>query len=82
MSARGSNDAAHAPALPLEQEAGVDLRFYTIGDIADRLEVCPRTVLRWIKTGQLPVHRFGKVTRILEADLLNFVAARRQPNTS
>jgi len=50
---------ATAAALP---------RFLTIGDIATCLNVDPRTVRRWIKSGALPVHRIGRLPRISEAD--------------
>lgn len=63
------------------KEAGPDLHFYTIENVADRLEVCPRSVRRWIKAGLLPAYRFGTAKRILDTDFLNFVAARREPNT-
>jgi excisionase family DNA binding protein len=52
-------------------------RFFTINDVADWLSVSPRTVRRWISTGDLVVHRFGGVVRIAESDLRAFSAANR-----
>jgi excisionase family DNA binding protein len=52
-------------------------RFFTINDVADWLNVSPRTVRRWINTGDLVVHRFGGVVRIAESDLRTFSAAHR-----
>ena len=53
-------------------------RFFTIGDVANFLEVSSRTVRRWIKTGALRVHRFGSAVRISEADVLAFIATHRE----
>jgi excisionase family DNA binding protein len=53
-------------------------RFFTIDEVADCLNVSPRTVRRWIKSGDLPVHRFGRaVVRIAEHDLRAFLAQHR-----
>jgi excisionase family DNA binding protein len=52
--------------------------FFTIADVAARLDVCERTVRRWIKAGALPVHRIGGLVRISEADFTAFLALRRE----
>jgi excisionase family DNA binding protein len=57
---------------------GAAPRFFTISDIAEFLDVSPRSVRRWIKSGELPVHRFGAAVRIAERDLLAFVAVHRE----
>jgi excisionase family DNA binding protein len=64
-------------------EAGARLRdneieFYTIGQIADGLDVTSRTVWRWIKGRQLVAHRFGRVVRVARSDLLAFLALHRE----
>jgi excisionase family DNA binding protein len=51
--------------------------FLTINDIANCLDVCPRTVRRWIKSGALPVHRIERIVRISPADFAAFLALRR-----
>ena len=51
--------------------------FFTVADIAERLDVCERTVRRWIDEGLLRVHRFGRTVRIAEADLAAFLAMHR-----
>jgi excisionase family DNA binding protein len=53
------------------------LRFFTVSDVAEFLDVSTRTVRRWIKSGDLPAHRFGAAVRISETDLRAFAAARR-----
>jgi excisionase family DNA binding protein len=53
-------------------------RFFTISDVADFLDVSPRSVQRWIKSGDLPVHRFGGAVRISDTDLWAFLATHRE----
>ena len=38
--------------------------FLSPEEIADHIQVSRRTVMRWIKTGQLPALRIGNVTRV------------------
>jgi excisionase family DNA binding protein len=43
-------------------------RFFTRMQIAEMLDVDPRTVSRWIKSGALAAYRVRGVLRIAEAD--------------
>lgn len=52
-------------------------QFFTIAEVAERLDVSTRTVRRWIRSGDLVAHRFGGVVRIAESDLRSFLAAHR-----
>jgi excisionase family DNA binding protein len=52
-------------------------RFFTIGQVAEFLNLSSRSVRRLIDDGQLPVHRFGRAVRIAEADLRAFIATHR-----
>ena len=52
--------------------------FYTIGQIADGLDVTGRTVWRWIKARKLIAHRFGRVVRVARRDLLAFLSLHRE----
>jgi excisionase family DNA binding protein len=54
-----------------------EIKFYTIEQIADSVEVSPRTVRRWIKEGLLTAHRINGLVRISEADFLAFLEAHR-----
>ena len=54
-------------------------RFFSISDVADFLDVSQRSVRRWIKSGDLSVHRFGAAVRISETDLKVFIAQHREP---
>ena len=40
--------------------------FYSAFEVADSLGVHEKTVRRWIKAGELPVHKIGRSVRISE----------------
>lgn len=54
------------------------LHFFTIAEVADLLEVSTRTVHRWIVSGEIKAHRFGRSVRIAESDLSAFIAQHRE----
>ena len=58
--------------------ATIRSEFFTIAEVAEGLHVAPRTVRRWIKAGDLVVHRVGGVVRIAEGDLRVFLALHRE----
>jgi len=53
-------------------------RLLTIEEAADRLIVHPNTVRRLIKTGQLKAVKVGRLYRVLEKDLLEFIYGSRE----
>ena len=53
--------------------------FFRIVEVAERFKVVPRTVRRWIKSGELVAHRFRGAVRIAENDLNAFIARHRDP---
>ena len=55
-----------------------EIRFFTIAEVAERLNVSTRTVRRWIKAEDLIAHRIGGVLRISESDLRAFLAIHRE----
>ena len=56
----------------------IESEFFTIAEVAERLQVAPRTVRRWIANGDLVVHRVGGVVRVAEGDLRAFLALHRE----
>jgi excisionase family DNA binding protein len=50
---------------------------HTIDELAERWEVSTRTVQRLIKSGALRIHRIGRLVRISEADIEEFLAKKR-----
>ena len=55
------------------------MNFFTIAEVAEFVEVVPRTVRRWIERKKLVAHHFGTVVRIAESDLRAFIARHRDP---
>jgi excisionase family DNA binding protein len=53
------------------------VRFFTVEQVADSLNLSARSVWRLIGDQKLPVHRFGRAVRIAEADLRAFIAVHR-----
>ncbi len=47
-------------------------------EVAQRLQVSIKTIERWMASGDLPVHRFGKSVRISTADFRAFVDKTRK----
>jgi excisionase family DNA binding protein len=62
---------------PTRGRQGEPIKFFTIPDVAEQLNVATRTVRRWIKSGDLVAHRFRGVVRIADGDLRAFLAMHR-----
>lgn len=50
-------------------------QYLTANEVAERLKMHPKTVLAWIRSGELKAVRVGKSWRLLEADVLAFIEA-------
>jgi excisionase family DNA binding protein len=53
------------------------LKFFTIAEVAECLNVSTRTVRRWIERGDLVAHRPGGLVRIAETDFRAFLSHHR-----
>jgi excisionase family DNA binding protein len=55
------------------------MEYLTVTEVAERLKVTPLTVRRWLNKGELVGIQLGDRAgwRITEADLADFLAARR-----
>ena len=60
------------------RQRAAPMNFFTVAEVAERLEVSTRTVRRWIKSGQLVAHRIRGVVRIARADLDAFLHRHRE----
>jgi excisionase family DNA binding protein len=56
----------HIPPIPE--------RLLTVAQVAERCQVSPRSVRRWIDDGQLPVLRLGRSVRVSDGDLATFLS--------
>lgn len=45
----------------------------TVAQVAEKLNVTPKTVTRWIEQGKLPAMKFGKIYRIEAEDFNKFI---------
>jgi excisionase family DNA binding protein len=52
-------------------------RFYSVEEIAERLQVSDQTVRRWVKSGKLAAFKPGKELRIRPSDLEEFLESRK-----
>jgi excisionase family DNA binding protein len=77
---QNDRDAEAAPSGHVRGRRHRDsqIKFFTIAEVAERLNVATRTVRRWIKVGDLVVHRVGNVVRIADSDLRAFLALHRE----
>jgi excisionase family DNA binding protein len=53
-------------------------RLFDVDEVAQQIGVSTRTVGRWIKRGELHVHRLGRQLRIAEDDLMLFLIKNRK----
>ena len=49
------------------------MRFLTVGEVAQMMRVSPMTVYRLVHSGELPAVRFGRSFRIPESAVSNIV---------
>jgi excisionase family DNA binding protein len=51
-------------------------RLLTIDDLADWLQVKPRTIYQWVHEGYLPVVKLGSAVRFKQASIAEWVKKR------
>jgi excisionase family DNA binding protein len=73
-----TRDRERATAAHLKAPESLNEKFFTVGEVAETFNVCPRTVSRWIKRKKLVAHDFEGMIRISERDLGDFIARRRR----
>ncbi len=63
--------------MPLKPHPSHIPRFYSVHEIAEQLDVCERTVRRWITANELGAHKLGRAVRVSDSDLRDFLARHR-----
>ena len=59
-----------------------DIEWLNTGESARRLGITPRTLYRFIDDGKIPAYRFGRVIRLKESEVAEFIeSCRIQPGT-
>lgn len=54
-----------------------DINWVRSTDAARRLGVTPRTLYRFIDDGKIPAYRFGRVIRLKESEIDDFIESSR-----
>ena len=54
-----------------------DERLLTIAQVAERLQLTENTIRKYVRAGSLPALKAGRVWRVRESDLLEFIARDR-----
>ena len=54
-------------------------RLLTVDDLADWLQVKPRTVYQWVHEGYIPVIKLGSLVRFDQASVKEWVRKRETP---
>ncbi|MEX0767349.1 MAG: helix-turn-helix domain-containing protein [Microthrixaceae bacterium] len=59
-----------------------DITWLNTGESARRLGITPRTLYRFIDDGKVPAYRFGRVIRLKESEVAQFIEESRiEPGT-
>ena len=72
----GREGAWLPPSVPGNRFTSVttaDIQWLNTAETARRLGVTPRTLYRFIDDGQLPAYRFGRVIRLKESEVAEFI---------
>ena len=70
------------PTLRLLAVSTADITWLNTAETAKRLGVTPRTLYRFIDEGRLPAYRFGRVIRLKESEVAEFIdSCRIAPGT-
>lgn len=54
-----------------------DEKLLTVDQVAERLQLRPNTIRIYLRDGRLPALKAGRVWRVRESDLLEFIARDR-----
>jgi len=55
--------------------------FYTVGQLAELLQLTPMTIYRMVRRGELACHAIGRIKRFRRDDVETFLENSRQPAT-
>lgn len=53
--------------------------FYTVGQLAELLQLTPMTIYRMVRRGELACHAIGRIKRFRRDDIETFLENSRQP---
>jgi excisionase family DNA binding protein len=53
--------------------------FYTVGQLAELLQLTPMTIYRMVRRGELACHAIGRIKRFRRGDVEAFLRSSRKP---
>jgi excisionase family DNA binding protein len=53
--------------------------FYTVGQLAELLQLTPMTIYRMVRRGELTCHEIGRIKRFRRGDVEDFLQKARRP---
>ncbi len=53
--------------------------FYTVGQLAELLQLTPMTIYRMVRRGELTCHAIGRIKRFRRGDIEAFLQRARRP---
>jgi len=53
--------------------------FYTVGQLAELLQLTPMTIYRMVRRGELACHAIGRIKRFRRGDVEAFLQSSRKP---
>jgi excisionase family DNA binding protein len=65
---------AHALSVDQHANGSTDEKYYTVEEVADILNVSPRTVRRWVRSKVVESYKFGAARRIASSGLQALIA--------
>jgi excisionase family DNA binding protein len=54
-------------------------RLLTVGEVADWLQLKPRTIYQWVHEGYIPVIKLGALVRFDQASIMAWIKKREAP---
>lgn len=73
----GSCGSRRSPRIRVGVVSTADITWLNTVETARRLGITPRTLYRFIDDGKLPAYRFGRVIRLKESEVAEFIESCR-----
>lgn len=61
----------------IDDVSTTDIEWLNTNETAKRLGITPRTLYRFIDDGKIPAYRFGRVIRLKESEVAEFIERSR-----
>lgn len=72
-----TNTASSATLSPVDSVASIPADFLTPAQVASRLGIGKTSLYEWLARGDIAYHRMGKLIRVRESDVADFILRNR-----